>query len=82
MTASDSTHMRPINFLEWWAPRSDCIAHSCQVRGPAPAPAGDYAQRPLDTKLLLKEKLASELPCLPQAPKGTTIIVLLSSEPY
>ncbi|TNN89466.1 hypothetical protein EYF80_000069 [Liparis tanakae] len=42
----------------------------------------DYAQRPLDTTLLLKEKLVSELLCFPQAPNGTTIIVLLSSEPY
>lgn len=42
----------------------------------------DYAQRPLDTKLLLKEKLVSELLCFPQALKGTTMIVLLSSEPY
>lgn len=62
----------------------DCIAHINEVHRPRPFIPGpeDYAQRPLDTKLLLNEKLVSELLCFPHAPKGTTMIVLLSSEPY
>jgi hypothetical protein len=40
------------------------------------------AHRPLEAKLLLNEKLISEFLYFPQAPKGTTTAVLLSSVPY
>lgn len=44
--------------------------------------AGGQAHRPLEAKLLLNEKFISEFLYFPQAPKGTTTAVLLSSVPY
>lgn len=76
---------KPHTFYNVSLQEAKCIAHVNKVLNrPRPfilCPAA-YAQRPLDTKLLLKEKLVSELLCFPQAPNGTTMIVLLSSEPY
>lgn len=44
--------------------------------------SSNQAHRPLEAKLLLNEKLISEFLYFPQAPKGTTTAVLLSSVPY
>lgn len=55
---------------------------NCYTEIQSPSPPCDQAHRPLEAKLLLNEKLISEFLYFPQAPKGTTTAVLLSSVPY
>lgn len=67
-------------WLLWSHQFLDTLSESCHTETLSPSKC--QAHRPLEAKLLLNEKVTSEFLYFPQAPKGTTTAVVLSSVPY